>query len=951
MGLTILLTMQPFSVAQVKDKGPPLKPTEVFAQVRNLIDDGKYDLAALFLQKFIDNTPTNADLLTLEERYGPTVFQSLRNVPRWSDNAALDKKSRANVETIIKQATAATESLLRNPGRVNKYIRNLGASYEERVFAEMVLKRTGDYAIPFMVEALRAKLDPAISTGIIGAIQKLDAPTMAGWIAALDGLDDSQQYSVIATILSRPDMLTLLSAAQTDFAPYLWKLVGDPNGNPALKKFAETTLAKYVPAFDKRKPEAELVAAARKFAEHKARYAGAKTNPDGSPTTVPVWEWDTKEQKLHKREDVPAGQADEYFGLRYARWALEQKPNYEPAQILILTIATERAVIRSNFGDIAKTDPAVYKMLADAPLTVLTDLLDRSLFEKRTALVLALTQVLGDRAEKGPALSAPGKPSLFERALNYGDPRVQLAGANALLRSPVPVDPRLRGDVIRVLRRAAAIDQGVPGSAKGQALIADPDRKRADHTAQLLREQGYDTEIFSTGRELLRRVARASDFDLIVIDHHIPNPELVDLVSHLRVDVNAARRPILVTASTDRPVPPSLDMLLLRLAGLIAATETESVPMPPAYVPDLRRTPDEQALDRSTIQKRRDGVFKSAGVDRLDRLMRVVDTTGLELTAAQKFMLKLRAAQITFAVLAVEHPISPESAPEAYRDLQLLNKQIITQPPVPAYIRRVGIEQLMKIIERLEVDVAKVPDVMKRYDFIRAHVTAEDLGLNVQRTRDPIIEAKVSRLMRNFPAVAVIPEPYTRVGFEDDVKAAFADPADAPRDPAEKKAGAKLAIEWLSKMATGEVTGFDVKSAEPELLAALRIDDLAEPAIEAVSRSASAESQQGLISLALTGNRPVDLRLKAADAAIRHVQTRGKLTPQTLVDPVIRAASTEQNADLRGKFQVLRSLLAPDPKAYLNDLKTYSPMLSPVVPKAPEPKPKGPGMGDPNLKK
>lgn len=257
----------------------------------------------------------------------------------------------------------------------------------------------------------------------------------------------------------------------------------------------------------------------------------------------------------------------------------------------------------------------------------------------------------------------------------------------------------------------------------------------------------------------------------------------------------------------------------------------------------------------------------------------------------------------------------------------------------------------MKIIERLEVDVAKVPDVMKRYDFIRAHVTAEDLGLNVQRTRDPIIEAKVSRLMRNFPAVAVIPEPYTRVGFEDDVKAAFADPADAPRDPAEKKAGAKLAIEWLSKMATGEVSGFDVKSAEPELLAALRIDDLAEPAIEAVSRSASAESQQGLISLALTGNRPVDLRLKAADAAIRHVQTRGKLTPQTLVDPVIRAASTEQNADLRGKFQVLRSLLAPDPKAYLNDLKTYSPMLTPVVPKAPEPKPKGPGMGDPNLKK
>jgi CheY-like chemotaxis protein len=723
-------------------------------------------------------------------------------------------------------------------------------------------------------------------------------------------------------------------------------VLGDPNSPPSLKRLAADTLSKVVPGFDKRQPEAELVAASRTFADHKARYFGAKANPDGSPATVPVWTWDAKDQKLVKNEEVPVGQADEYFGLRYARWALERKPEYEPAQVLILSLATERAVIRANFGDIAKTDPVVYRMLADAPTTVLMDLLDRALFEKRTALVLPLTQALGDRADKTPATGAGGRPSLFERALKYEDPRVELAAASALLRSPVPVAPHLRADVIRVLRRAAAIDQGVPDGAKGQVLIADPDRRRADHTALLLRGLGYDTEVYTTGREMLRRVARSSDFDLIVIDHHVPNPELVDLVGHLRADVNTARRPILVVASTDQPVPPSLDMLLLHLAGLIAATETEAVPMPPPYVPDPTRNTEEQAADRLTVQTRRDGVFRTAAADRLARLMRVVETTGLELTDAQKFVLNLRATQITYAVLAAEHPLTAESAPATFREVEALNRQIITQPPVPPYVRRVGTDQLMRIIERLEVDVSKVPEVRKRYDFIRSRVDPESLGLNVQRPRDFLIEAKVSRQVRHFPAVGVIPEPYSRVGFEDDVRAAFADPADAPRDPAEKKAGAKLAVEWLRKMATGEVTGFDVKPAEPELLAALRIDDLAEPAIEAVGQFPSAQAQQALVNVALTMTRPQPLRVKAADAAIRHIQLRGKLTPQTLVTAIVETAAREPDAEVRAKLFVLRGLLAPDPKAYLNDLRNYSPPLVPVAPKGPMPKAPDKG-GDP----
>ena len=114
---------------------------------RALIDEGQYELAGAYLRSFVAASPTDQDLLDLEKKYGPTVFQSLRTVPKWSDDPAANKQSRDAVEELVKRGTAVTTALLRNPERVNKYIRNLGASYEERVFAEIELKRTGEYAV------------------------------------------------------------------------------------------------------------------------------------------------------------------------------------------------------------------------------------------------------------------------------------------------------------------------------------------------------------------------------------------------------------------------------------------------------------------------------------------------------------------------------------------------------------------------------------------------------------------------------------------------------------------------------------------------------------------------------------------------------------------------------------------------------------------------------------
>src|SRR5262249_37001969 len=150
-----------------------------------------------------------------------------------------------------------------------------------------------------------------------------------------------------------------------------------------------------------------------------------------------------------------------------------------------------------------------------------------------------MIQVLSDRADRDaatPPAGVPARPSLLVKALKYPDPQVQFAAADALLRSPVPVPPEVRGEIVDILRRAAGADPGAPGNSMGTALLADPSKTRSDAIANLLRGLGYEVEVFTTGRDLLRRVNRASDFDVILIDHHTHSPEMIDLIGHLQAD-------------------------------------------------------------------------------------------------------------------------------------------------------------------------------------------------------------------------------------------------------------------------------------------------------------------------------------------------------------------------------------------------------------------------------
>ena len=910
-------------------------PIELYREAQELIRSGRYDVAAERLKAFAAANPTEKDYLAIQQA-DPTTFLKLRNVAVWSDNPTAHAEAVKVVDAIIARAEEANAKLHRDPDRITRFVRNLGASQEEQIFAEQQLRLAGEAAVPTIVEQLRTTSDLQLRAGIIGAIARLGVETSPGFLAATDGLPDDLKLGVLKSIAGRQQVLPLLSAAETDFVPHLWYYsAARGEGGQALRQFATTTLETLAGAgASRRKPEAELVAIADGFARRTARFR--------TPDRVRLWTWDPAKSNVAVT-DATRSQAEEYYALKYLRWALDLRPTDLAAQEKFLAVAIERGVERAGFRDLAEADPVLFEILAAAPSDMLNTMLEQAIVEQRTALVFGLTGLLAIRADRTAATGpAPGKTGVFVRALDYPDPRVQLAAAIGLLKAPGPATHGKPARVVEVLRRAAAAESPPEGTKEqARALIADPGDARSDKMATFLRQLGYATERLQTGRELMRRIARSADYDLVVIDRHIGDPVLADLLAMAKSDANVARRPVMVVASPDAPRPVPLDHMLLRLALLIAVTETSATQVPPPFAFDPTRPVQDEAQVRSDLRQLRDQRLLTLYDVRLQRLARLTDAAGIPQSQDLKTRFELRLPQITYAALAAEYPITPQSAPEVFKRFTAQNALVRNRPGLATPIE-VTTEGLGRLVEQLEA--ALDPARRERYEQLLARVDRQALMLPPDSSRDPDVERDVERLLRNYPRVKLTPEPYGLAGLSEDIRAATQDMSQLPQDAATRKRDAKYAIGWLRRMAVGEISGYDVRPAETTLRRALRDDALAEDAIDAVGRIPSAEAQQDLLFLVLSAGKPIPLRVRAGDQTIQHIQSFGKLTPANQVAALAKAADAEQDNTLKARLQTIHQLLVGKPEDFGRLMARYPiPVPQPASEKEPAPMPKEPG--------
>jgi hypothetical protein len=126
--------------------------------------------------------------------------------------------------------------------------------------------------------------------------------------------------------------------------------------------------------------------------------------------------------------------------------------------------------------------------------------------------------------------------------------------------------------------------------------------------------------------------------------------------------------------------------------------------------------------------------------------------------------------------------------------------------------------------------------------------------------------------------------------------------------PNVRAAEAVEALTWLSRLASGERPFYKIRRSEPVIETALYHANAAKPAIDALGKLGSAESQSALVNFASQPTLPIESRAQAADAFRNSVATHGVLltTDQILSQYDRYNASETADADTQ---RVLGSLL------------------------------------------
>lgn len=532
MTLAIVSLSSPLAQAQQRELfKKPEKPAEYWEAIKFEIAVGKYDLAATYLKGLLAAMPSDEDLLQIEEREGLSSFLRLRTVPRWLDDPKLDKEVHEQVELLLGQVTKALQTKLSDPQRTGKFIRNLSASAEERAFAIQQLQRAGSSAVPYLITALRqAEPNSPQQTGILVALPRLGSRAMPALLAALDIDDPMLKLQLLDVIRQR---------RATEAIPYLWFPSASPKEQPIVRQRSAATLAGLLGITADKLPPAPvgLTQEAERYYNHKISFI--------NPAQETVWQWDGKELVS---QVMTATQAEEFYGLAFARKALMLDPTFRPAQIVFLSIALDKGIERAGIDQpLSKGAPTARELALSVNPDLLITVLDRALAERRTPVVLGAVRALGEVTEvRATRSDAKGPPALV-RALNYPDRRVQMAAVDSLLR--IPGSSAAGARIVDVLRR----NLGAETTAK--VVVVDYNQQRRESLARAVRQAGFEVgpeEMAATGRDALRRLALSADVDAVIVDAGVVDPELQYFLPQLRTDINVGMLPVLVLVGADR---------------------------------------------------------------------------------------------------------------------------------------------------------------------------------------------------------------------------------------------------------------------------------------------------------------------------------------------------------------------------------------------------------------
>ena len=374
---------------------------------------GKPDLAKGYAQVVLQGNPDPVKLLELSKE-NPQDYAILLRVNEFAPDPELVELSGKIIDLIEK----GHEIRRADPKVIVTEIKRLSSTDRGWFIAVKRLRNAGEYAIPFMLDAIADNSRQAELPDIVRALPQIGRDAIRPLAAALQ-TDNAVLKAQIITALAK------IGYPQSQ--AYL-KYAAENDGATEIRDLAKIALTQIDPGTLK-------ISAAQLFFElaEKYYYHSQSLTPAEDADFANIWFWDANQKRL-ARIEVSKGYFNELMAMRCCEWALKADAGFGPAIGLWLAafFKAESAGIEtmpSYFGQ-SHANALVYATTAG--VEYLHQALARAVKDKNAHVALGVIEALGTTAGEKSLLYRIGPAQPLLEALSFDDVKVRYSAAIAV---------------------------------------------------------------------------------------------------------------------------------------------------------------------------------------------------------------------------------------------------------------------------------------------------------------------------------------------------------------------------------------------------------------------------------------------------------------------------------------------------------------------------------------
>jgi len=373
---------------------------------------GRFDLAKGYAQAILESNPDPVKLLELSQQ-NPRGYQLLSRARENKHDTELAELS-SKIWNLIEKGRFLQRS---NARVIFDEIKRLSTSKRGFLLAVKRLKKSGEYAIPLMLQALSDHDRKAEWPNIIKALPQIGRPAIRPLVAALQTESTELKIEIIKALgeIGYPQSL-----------PYL-KYVLENEQSTQLKAQAQQSIRRINPAALKATAAELFFKLGEDYYYHAESLA-----PDEDSDFANIWFWDAERQRL-TAERVDKAYFNELMSMRCCEWALKAEPSFGRAIGLWIAAyfkAESTGIEMPRYFGPGHPDAMTYATTAGPQY--LHQALARAVKDNNAYVALGVVEALAVTAGEKSLFYRLGTAQPLVEALSFNDRAVRYSAAIAI---------------------------------------------------------------------------------------------------------------------------------------------------------------------------------------------------------------------------------------------------------------------------------------------------------------------------------------------------------------------------------------------------------------------------------------------------------------------------------------------------------------------------------------